>query len=227
MKNVLKTLIVLVIFAFAFASVSYAKEVCTTQYGGGETCVNVDENSKLTIDKTIYNPDHDKYEDHIQADSYVFTAENEVKFRISVENTGDVIYKTLVVTDELPDFVDFVKFTGDDTGSTSDNKRQLTWSFSNFKPGDESTVEFTAKVVKESLLPDSSGDMQTTNIARVEGTRKDNNEKDSNADYSRFYIRLPRVEGAVTKLPEAGATSWFLATALIILGLSARKYLNK
>lgn len=226
MNRFVKTLIVLIISVFAFASVSYAKEICTTQYGGGQTCVNVNEDSTLTIDKTIYNPDHKKYEDHVQAYSYVFTAGEEVKFKISVENTGKVTYKKLVITDELPDFVEFVKFTGDDTGSTNDNKRQLTWDFSNFKPGDEVTVEFTAKVVKESLLPDSSGDMQTTNIARVEGTRKDNNEKDTNADYSRFYIRLPRVKATVTQLPEAGPTSWVFALGLIMIGFSARKYLR-
>jgi len=226
MNRFVKTLIVLIISVFAFASVSYAKEICTTQYGGGQTCVNVDENSNLTIDKTIYNPDHKKYEDHVQADSYVFTANEEVKFKISVENTGKVTYKKLVITDELPDFVEFVKFTGDDTGSISDSKRQLTWEFSNFKLGDEVTVEFTAKVVKDSLLPDSSGDMQTTNVARVEGTRNDNNEKDNNADYSRFYIRLPRVKVAVTQLPEAGPTSWIFALGLIVVGLSTRKYLR-
>ncbi|MDA1337821.1 MAG: isopeptide-forming domain-containing fimbrial protein [bacterium] len=227
MKNFAKILIAIVIFSFTFAGVSFAKEICTTQYGGGQTCVNVDEDSTLTIDKTIYNPDHKKYEDHVQSDSYVFTAGEEIKFKISVENTGKVTYKKLVITDELPDFVEFVKFTGDDTGSISDNKRQLTWGFSNFKPGDEVTVEFTAKVVKESLLPDSSGDMQTTNITRVEGIRKDNNEKDTNADYSRFYIRLPRVKGAVTQLPEAGPTSWVFALGLIILGLGIKKNIDR
>ena len=226
MKNFAKILSIFVIYSFVFASVSYAKEICTTQYGGGQTCVNVDEDSKLTIDKTIYNPDHKKYEDHIQADSYVFTAGNEVKFKISVENNGDITYKKLVITDELPDFVEFVKFTGDDEGKVSDDKTELSWEFSDFKPNDEVTVEFTAKVVKESLLPDSAGDMQTTNVTRVEGTRKDNNEKDNNADYSRFYIRLPKVAGDVTQLPEAGPTSWLFATALILTGLSTRKYLT-
>ncbi len=227
MKNFAKILIAIVIFSFTFATISFAKEVCTTQYGGGQTCVNVDEDSDLNIDKTIYNPDHKKYEDHVQASSHVFIAGEEVKFRISVENTGDVTYKKLVITDELPDFVEFVKFTGDDKGKTNDNKTQLTWEFSNFKPKDEVTVEFTAKVVKESLLPDSTGDIQTTNITRVEGTRKDNNEKDNNADYARFYIRLPKVQGAVTKLPEAGPTSWILAVGLIMVGFSTRKYLGK
>jgi uncharacterized repeat protein (TIGR01451 family) len=226
MNRFLKTLIVLIIFVFAFASISDAKEICTTQYGGGQTCENIDEDADLNIDKTIYNPDHKKYEDHVQSDSYVFTADEEVKFRITVKNTGDITYKNLVITDELPDFITFVEFTGDDAGSISDNKRQLTWSFSNFKPGDEATVEFTARVVREDLLPDSAGDMQTTNIARVEATRKDNNETDNNADYSRFYIRLPRVSGAVTQLPEAGPTSWIFALGLIMVGFSTRKYLR-
>jgi|GEM_PF-6863168 len=226
MKNTARVIITLIIFLFTFESVAYAKEICTTQYGGGQTCVNVDENSKLSIDKTIYNPDHKTYEDHVSASSYVFTAGEEVKFSITVKNNGDVTYKKLVITDELPDYVDFVEFTGEYSGDKRDNSRVLVWEFDNFKKGDEVTVKFKARVVAEKDLPSTIGDMQTTNVTRVEGTRKDNNKKDENADYSRFYIRLPRVAGDVTQLPEAGPTSWLIAIILILAGLVTKLYIT-
>ena len=81
-------------FVFAGVQKTYAKEICSTQYGGGETCVNVEENSNIRVDKTVYNPSSDSYSDHIKANDgsnpYIFKKSEIVKFNIKVENTGKI-----------------------------------------------------------------------------------------------------------------------------------------
>ena len=225
MKKLLLSVIAILILTLATTKLVEAKEICTTQYGGGQTCENIDEDADLSIDKRVYNPDDSKFENHIELNDYVFTEGEEVEFQIVVKNTGDVTYKEVKLTDELPDFVTFKEFTGGKDGDYDNGI--ITWKFTDFKKGDSKTFKFKVEVVESSKLPKDSGDMQLTNVTRVEGTRKDNNEKDKNADFSRFYVRLPEVKGAITKLPEAGAVSNIFAGLLLITGFAIKVALNK
>ena len=215
-------IVIILISIFAFTPNVIAKEICTTQYGGGQKCENVDENADLSIDKRVYNPDDREFENHVEANDYVFSAGETVEFKITIKNTGDVTYKEVKLTDELPDFVEFKDFTGGDDGDYENGK--ITWKFKDFKKGDTETVKFTVKIVGAAKLPNDSGNMQLTNVTRVEGTRKDNGEKDKNADFARFYVAL---KGKITKLPEAGAVSNVVAGLLIAAGFGIKGLVNK
>lgn len=222
MKNLILSLIITLIAVFTFVPQVIAKEICTTQYGGGQKCENIDEDADISIDKEIYNIDDRQFEDHIDASDYVFKASETIEFRIEIKNKGDVTYKKVELTDTLPDFVKFKDFTGGKDGKHENGK--LTWEFDNFKKGESKTVKFTVSVVDKSKLPNDTGNMQLTNVARVEGERADNKDNDKDADYSRFYVGL---EGKITKLPEAGATSNVIAGLFICAAFGVRYLVNK
>ena len=97
---------VVLIASLVSASSVFAKEICYTQYGGGETCVDVPENSNLELDKTIYNPASKQYEDHVKSSGgsnpYVFDVNEDINFKITIKNTGDVELKNVDLKDELP-----------------------------------------------------------------------------------------------------------------------------
>lgn len=201
LKSILP-IIGITLFASAFTgSLVSAKEICFTQYGGGETCVNVDEDAKIDVDKQVSDKDGD-YSDHIKSSVHTFSAEDKVYFKITVKNKGDVDLKNVELKDVLPDFLSFSKMIQGDNpdkdGST------LKWDLGELKVGESETIKFYAKVDSGDNLP-VDDKVCLTNVAKAKGERKDNGDKEDDADYSNFCIELGDVLGETpSKLPKAG-----------------------
>ncbi len=194
-----------------------AKEICFTQYGGGETCVNVDENAEIDVDKKVAEKDGD-YTDHLKSSVHTFSAGDKVYFKITVKNKGDVDLKDVTLRDVLPDFLSFGKMIEGDSPSKSGS--ELKWELGDLKKGETETVKFYANVDDEEDLP-KDDKACLTNVAKATGKRTDNNDKEDDADYSNFCIELGDVLGeeAPTKLPKAG-TGLELALAGIVSAAS-------
>lgn len=202
---------------------SEAKEVCYTQYGGGETCVDVEEDSELRVDKQIYNPRAGEWENHVKESGgsfpYKFEAEETIRFRIKVENTGDVRIEDIKTQDILPSFL---KYRDGDGGGKNDDTRVEFDEF-DLDPGQEETFEFRARVADDGVLPNDDR-ICLTNIAKAEGVREDDDDdEESDVDYANFCIELPEVLGkeAPEKLPVTGFFEPKGAQKILILSLSA------
>lgn len=224
-KNVFGIVLAGVIASFAISAPVSAKEICFTQYGGGETCIEENEDAKISVDKKVSEKDGD-YENHLKSSQHKFSAGDKIYFRIEVTNKGDVDLRDVKLEDNLPDFVEFDK---EIDGDADVNGSKITFHLGSLDKGESKTVKFRAKVVDEDELP-VDDKVCLTNIARAEGEREDNGDEEKDTDYSNFCIDLGDVLGETpTQLPKAG-TPLNLAIAgfaSIISGAVYRKRLVK
>lgn len=226
--KITKYLIALIsIFAVSnvYASGVAAKEICFTQYGGGETCIEENEDGKIDVDKKVSDEDGN-YQDHLKSSTHQFSAGDKVYFKIRVENQGDVTLRTVELKDTLPDFVEFYK---EIDGDARVNGKEIKFDLGTLEPGESETVKFIAKVVEDDELPNDDK-VCITNVASAEGDRKDNGDEEKDSDYSNFCINLPEVKGETpTQLPKAGAETQVLAllgTAVSAAGVFFNRKLN-
>ncbi len=120
----------LVLFLLTAKPVS-AGVSCTTQYGGGQTCVRTGE---LLVNKKIFDPVSKTFVDNLGQNDHLFTAGEEVTFTIEVKNVGDAPVDNITVTDTLPYFLTWV---GGDP---------LISKISRLEPGQSVTKTIKAKV---------------------------------------------------------------------------------
>jgi len=214
--------------------VAEAREICFTQYGGGETCIDESEDSKLKVDKKIYNPKSGDYEDHIKAESgsnpYTFTEGEEIKFKFTVKNDGDVDLVDVEAEDILPSYL---KYEGGD-GDENDEGDKIGFDIGDLDVGESKTFEFTAEIADDGILPND--DMVClTNIVKAEGKRKDHkDEKEEAVDYANFCIDLPEVLGKETikVLPTTGGLKvtpeqlmiGSIASGLVLVGFGIKQF---
>ncbi|OGY09678.1 MAG: hypothetical protein A2782_03080 [Candidatus Blackburnbacteria bacterium RIFCSPHIGHO2_01_FULL_43_15b] len=118
---------------------------CVAQYGGqyGQVCVSVD---KLQVNKEVFNPNPkvNKFVDNITLDEatrHNFAPQDEVKFRITIKNTGDNTLTNIQVTDTLPSFLE--QIAGE----------PYSFQIDTLKVGDSVQKELKAKVVNVDKLP--------------------------------------------------------------------------
>ena len=236
-KTKILNLVIALVAGASFMAVStesaYAKRQCFTQYGGGETCINVNEDAELNVDKVIKNPKTGEYVDHVRSknasDAYVFGYQETLKFRIIVENKGDVTIKNVDLKDIMPSLI---KYKGGD-GNDENNGRTVKFDVGDLKSGERKTYEFEAKFVTDGIVPNDDIYCDT-NYAKAEGRRKDNDKKIDNADATNFCVALPKVlsKEAPTKLPVTGGVEpksilvISFASGLILVGFGIKKYFS-
>ena len=207
---------------------AYAKRQCFTQYGGGETCVDVKEDADLKVDKSVYNPTSKDYEDNVKAKGgsypYIFSKTENIKFRIKVENTGDVRINDINLEDILPSYIKYAGGDGDD----KDDGRKVEFDIGDLKSGESEEVEFTAKYDANGVDPKDSY-ICLTNIAKAKGERADDEDDDESAlDYSNFCVGIGKVLGKETPkvLPVTGSKDVLIistAVGLVLIGFGIRK----
>lgn len=231
MKAIVRSLFISLLLIAMFGVVSgtsFAKQICTTQYGGGETCVNVSDNPDLEVNKTIYNPKSGDYESDISSNKgsnpYVFTSDEKIKFRITVKNVGDIEIKDINAYDVLPTFLVYSSGDGDDR---KDGK-EVKFEIGDLKPGEEKSFTFKAKIENDGISP-KSDKICLSNIATAKGKRADDLKKsEDSADYANFCITLGKVLGKakISKLPTTGSENVFalgLSVGLVLVGYGVRK----
>jgi uncharacterized repeat protein (TIGR01451 family) len=233
MKNLLlNKLIALSIIALSSlvsANAIEAKEICYTQYGGGETCFDVDENSKLDVTKEVYNPKTKDYEENIDYRNYLFDPEETIKFRIVVKNKGETTIENIKVKDVLPSYVTYESGDGDDSNDGS----RVEFDEFDLEPGESEEFEFKAEVSDDGILPKDDR-LCLTNIATAKGEVEDSNDTESDTDYANFCIKLPEVKGkeTISKLPTTGIVAeenmkylfiGSLSLGLMLIGFGLKK----
>lgn len=227
-------LIIAVLAITAMPSKASAKKECFTQYGGGETCIDIDEDGKLDVDKTVWNPESDDFEDNIKASEHKFSEGNKVRFRIRVKNTGDIRLENIELEDVLPSFV---RYSSGDGDGKSDNTRVEFDEF-DLNPGESEEFEFTAKVDFDGVSPKDST-VCLTNVARAEGEHKDDeDETESDSDFANFCVKTGKVLGKESpkRMPVTGGSedqtmanlilAGAISSGLILVGFGLKKIAN-
>jgi len=224
-----------IISAFAIASIGLngfstvsAKEICFTQYGGGEKCIDVEEKANIDLDKKVSESDGD-FKNHIKSSEHKFSAGDYIYFELSVKNTGDVKLKSVTVNDTLPSFVSYDK-TLEGNKPEIDGKN-LKFELNSLDAGESEKVVFRAKIVDDEDLP-KDDKVCLTNIAETKGVRVDDkNSKEKDSDYSNFCVNLPEIKGAEspTQLPKAGGENMLALVGVVstIAGVITSRKLNR
>lgn len=196
-------------------SYALASTECHTQYGGGEVCE--DKDAKLKVDKKIYNPKSGDWENNISRKDgsypYVFEDEETIKFKIVVENTGEVEIRDIRLTDVMPSIIEYKSGDGDEDGD------KVKFDKFDLEPGEEKSFEFKAKVEWNGIKPKDDDYICVSNVAKAKGERKDNGDDESNADYANFCVEVNgKVLGKESpkKLPTTGP----IDSNAIMVGLS-------
>ncbi len=184
----------------------------------------MEENSKLKVEKSVWNPDSDEWQDHISADDHKFDGSDKIKFRIKVKNTGDVEIKDINLVDYLPSFVKYK----DGDGDSKSGGKKVEFDKFDLKPGESKEFEFTAKVSKDDDLPEDDK-ICLTNIAKAEGKRADNEDKEEAVDFANFCIDLPEDKENPRVLPVTGTDMipGALSMGLVFVGFGLKKLSSK
>lgn len=212
MKNkglitIFTAVIALVMAITTGTSAVYAEE-CFTQYGGGETCV--DEDAELKVEKKIYNPESEDYESHVDRDEHMFEDGDKIYFTIVVTNTGDVKIEDIELVDIMPSILEYAGGDGDD----KDNNKVVFDEF-DLEPGEDKEFDFSTKVDFDGIKPEDDY-ICVSNVAEAEGTREDDGEEISNADYSNFCVELDGKVLGKEKIKHLPKTGFIDPNALLI-----------
>lgn len=209
MKKIISYLLIITGFFLLAINVADARE-CHTIYGGGEVC----ENGDMSLDKKIWNPETNEYWDNIAADSYTFSPEQEVKFRLRIKNITDVETDGVRLVDDFARLVDYMFYLGADGKEypVEFKDNELKFIFDDVAADEEITVYFTARFKGKDELP--VGTTCITNKAKVYSREDDI----SDSDYATFCVKTDGVAVITESTP---ATGFDLSSILALEALAA------
>lgn len=102
MKRQFVLFLVFVALLLVVPPATLASVSCTTQYGGGQTCVST---GQIQVNKKVWDPVNGVWVDNIFASVKTFKAGDEVTFSIEVKNVGDATIHNVNFSDTLPGFL--------------------------------------------------------------------------------------------------------------------------
>lgn len=175
---------------------------CETQYGGGETCREVD---TLILDKKIQDPRNGNFQDHLEdvtADGFRFSVDDTITFKIRVKNeTGHKIDEVNVV-DTFPEF---------DTSKGKNIHLTLQSGLLSFKIYDLDPGETEQRTIVAHIATDSAIQQNfecTENAVEAWGGGE------YHRDTAKFCVnKYPKILGVKT-LPKTGAETLVFAVIL-------------
>ena len=179
------------IYHLAFGIGRVAAQSCTTQYGGTTTCVPTD----VTINKQVRDPiNMNLFRENITAGDTAYAPGSEVEYKLTVRNGSKQTFTTATVRDILPDQLDFVAGSGTYNTST----RTLTFTITNFTPGQTVTERILARVKDTSAFLPTNQSLFCNIANRADVTAGDR----SDNDQASLCVQT-KILGATT-LPVAG-----------------------
>jgi uncharacterized repeat protein (TIGR01451 family) len=122
--------------AQASGSNANCQTISTGTYTSKESCV------KITLDKKVLKPGTNEYVDGLSAIDPKYKVDQNVTFKIVVQNVGDENLSNITVTDTLPANVVYVS----GAGNYDKNSNKLTFNVANLDAGQAQEFFITAKV---------------------------------------------------------------------------------
>lgn len=109
--NIVQILFLVILFFSSFAGSAYASgDDCQVIYGGGysgsQSC------AKLTIDKKVQKPGGKDFVDELSGSDPMYSENQEVLFKIVVQNTGSDKLSDVIIIDTLPQYLTYASGTG-------------------------------------------------------------------------------------------------------------------
>jgi len=166
------------IIGFAFvasvarlASPVYA-DMCTTDYGGNQTC----QSSDLTVNKQVKNPVSNVYVENLTTTDPTFAPGSEIDYRLIITNSSGRTFNPVNVKDTLPPYV--VSFIGGQPGTFNFDTTNhiLTFQLANLIAGETRSFDLRFQVANASLFPAGKSLFCVTNVAEVTAENRDDSD---------------------------------------------------
>lgn len=197
-------------FIFSFLSLISpvsASGGCVPVYGGGVECPRA---GQVLIDKKVLNPATGQFVDNLTPTDPKYRPEQIVTFRLIVKNSGDQNLDSVLVTDNIPQFVEYIP----NFGNYDQNSKTVTFTVDNLAAGTSQQFDLKARVVHPILLPAEKNIICPVNVV----TASANSQTDR--DEAQFCIEK---QVTVPQVPTAGPEHWIFLFA----GLSAAFVLGR
>lgn len=144
MKKVLFSLLILGVLG-VFTPKAYAD--CQPIYGGGQTCTS----NNFTINKYVQVPGKGggNFVPTLLNTDAKYSPSQTINYELIVTNTGNSTIPTLNITDNFPQYVNFVS----GAGSYDANSKTLTFTISNLGAGQNQKINLTAQIADSKTVP--------------------------------------------------------------------------
>lgn len=184
---------------------------CVPVYGGGVQCPRP---GQVLLDKKVRNPSTGVFVDNLGLSDPRYRPAWIVTFRIFVKNPGDELLQNVTVTDQLPQFIDYMS----GPGSYDSKSRILTFNVSNLAGGTTQTYDIKARVALQAVLPAEKSVVCPVNVVDAAS----DGQKDH--DEAQFCVEKELV---VPTVPKAGPEHWLLSIGGLGTTLIVGLYLKK
>jgi hypothetical protein len=196
-------------------------EECTTQYGNGQYGTTTCRPTDLSIDKQVRNPITGVFVENLLSGDASYAPNSEVIFSLKVTNSSNQNFRTVQITDTLPERMVNPKVDEPDQTKVTDVKnpdnRTLVFLLKEeLKSGQSVEVKIKATVVSTFPTDKSRfcGDLEKLqNNAEVKA------EDRSDPDSASICVETTNVLGATT-LPQAGPEDYLPLLPFIALGIT-------
>lgn len=169
-SSILSIAALLVMSGTAFAAGSSS---CQVIYGGGQAC---QEQIKFTINKLVQRPGKGggDFVENLTVNDPRYAPNQNVNFKIVVQNTGNEEIKNLNVVDNFPQYLTFVA----GAGATNIGGSQVNFIIGSLPAGAKAEYVITAKTATDGVLPSTQAVTCVTNnvvATATDGTSANDN----------------------------------------------------
>ena len=196
--------ILFVIFSFIILPIASTAKVLaagTTIYGGAPVYgggVIVEREGEVLVDKKVRNPATLNFVDHLGPMDPKYKPTQIVTFQIILKNSGEKTLDKVIVSDKIPQFVDYMS----GPGSYDSESRTLTFTANNLVGGTSQIFEVKVRAGHQALLPAEKNLICPVNVVETQFDGR------TDRDESQFCIEK-KME--VVKTPEAGPVNWIVS----------------
>ena len=150
MKKLISLISVVAFLAFAGSSFASYSNPCEPVYGGGYggagNCFTA---GNILINKTVLNPQANKYQDNLGVNDPRYGAGQMVTFQLMITNIGNSTIDEAITQDNLPGYIEQVS----GAGSFDENTRVLSFKIKNLAPNESKVYTVLGRVVSANKLP--------------------------------------------------------------------------
>lgn len=98
---------------------------------------------QMLIDKKLLNPQNNQFVDNLNREQNTFLPDQEILFRVTVTNAVQSELKNLLVTDKLPDVLNFVSTS---FGNYDAKEKTISFKIDSLKIGESKSIEIKTKI---------------------------------------------------------------------------------
>jgi uncharacterized repeat protein (TIGR01451 family) len=152
-----------IVAAASFLARPVSADMCTTQYGGSQTC----QPSDLTINKQVEDPITKVFVENLTTTDPTFAPGSEIDYRLIVTNSSGETFNPVNVKDTLPAYV--TGFIGGQPGTFSFDTTNhiLTFQLANLIAGETRSFDLRFRIVDASQFPAGKSLFCVSNVAEV------------------------------------------------------------